>query len=130
MNQNNITDEQKKLWSSWFEIPVEDMDRAQKFYETVFDTQIHVMDMGGFSMGIFPHVNSGAALCKGEGYTPAPDGVVVYMDASPDLAVAEAKIEAAGGKVIRGKKQISDEHGYMALFHDTEGNRLALHSMN
>jgi len=130
MNQKNIPEEQKKMWSSWFEIPVEDMDRAQKFYETVFDMQIHVMDLGGFKMGIFPHGKSGGSLVQGEHYKPSTDGVVLYMDASPDLAVAEAKIEGAGGTIIQSKKQISDEHGFMALFHDTEGNRLALHSMS
>ena len=129
MDQENIPEEQKKKWSHWFEIPVVDMERAQKFYESVFDIQIHVMDLGGFVMGIFPHGESGAALVKGEHYTPSADGVVVYIDASPDLSVAEAKIEAAGGKILQSKKQISDEHGFMALFHDTEGNRLALHSM-
>ena len=130
MDNKNISEEQKKQWSHWFEIPVEDFERAKTFYETVFSTEIHTVDFGGFMMGIFPHGESGAALCKGPDYTPGALGVVVYMDASPDLSVAEAKIEAAGGKILQSKKQISDEHGFMALFHDTEGNRLALHSMS
>ena len=119
----------EKSWTQWFEIPVTDFDRAKKFYETVFDTSIRAMDFGGFKMGIFPHRQVGAAICQGQGYKPSADGLVVYMDASPDLSVAQGKIEKAGGKILQAKKQISPEHGFMALFLDSEGNRVALHSM-
>jgi len=120
----------EKSWSHWFEIPVTDFYRAKIFYEAVFDTEIHAKDFGGLKMGIFPHKETGAAICQGEWYKPGPDGVVVYMDANPDLSIALAKIEDAGGKVIMQKKQISPEHGFMALFRDSEGNHVALHSMS
>lgn len=128
MNESSAKD---KHWTEWFEIPVTDMKRAQKFYETVFDTEINVMDFGpGFQMGIFPHTNTGCALaCNPEFYKPSMDGVCVYMNANPDLQVAQDRIENAGGKILQPKKQISPEHGFMALFVDSEGNRLALHSM-
>lgn len=119
-----------RSWTPWFEIPVLDMERAQKFYETVFDTTIEVNDMGGFKMGIFPHKKVGCALCQHEAYVPAGKGVLVYMNANPDLSSALNQIEAAGGQVLKPKTQISPEHGFMALFHDTEGNMLALHSDN
>ncbi|MCB0754608.1 MAG: VOC family protein [Flavobacteriales bacterium] len=121
----------EKKWSEWFEIPVLDMQRAKTFYEMVFDTQIHVMELGPtFQMGIFPHTEVGCALVYNpDFYKPADGGVTVYLNANPDLQVALDKIEAAGGKVLVPKKQIDPEHGYMALFLDSEGNRMALHSM-
>jgi hypothetical protein len=119
----------KKSWSQWFEIPVRDMERAKRFYETVFDVAIEVHDLGPLRMGIFPHGDVGCALCAGDHYRPSADGVVVYLDAGPDLSVALSRIEAAGGKILQPKKQISPQYGFMALFLDCEGNRLALHSM-
>ncbi|PCJ83119.1 MAG: hypothetical protein COA57_12045 [Flavobacteriales bacterium] len=121
---------QEKSWAHWFEIPVADFDRAKIFYETIFEVDIFPTDFGPFKMGIFPHKEVGCALCHGEYYTPGQDGAVVYMDASPDLQVVQDRIDAAGGQVIMAKKQISKEHGYMAMFIDSEGNRMALHSMN
>jgi len=59
---------------------------------------------------------------------PGDAGPVVYLNANPDLNLAQDRIEKAGGKVIMPKKQISPEHGFMALFMASEGNRLALHS--
>lgn len=117
-------------WSSWFEIPVSDMDRAQKFYETVFEISIHVMIQGpDFKMGVFPHNEVGAALCWGpKYYKPSADGVNVYINARPDLQAYLDRVKLAGGKVLTKKKQISPDHGYMATFLDTEGNRLSMHS--
>ncbi len=117
-----------RLWTTWFEIPVDDFERAKKFYETIFDTDIEAIDFGALKMGIFPHKTVGCAICKGEYYKTGDGGAVVYMNANPDLKTVENRIEAAGGKLIMPKKQISPEHGYMALFLDSEGNRMALHS--
>jgi len=120
----------EKSWTHWFEIPVTDMDRAKKFYETIFDTSIHVMEHGELKMGIFPHGDVGCALClHPEFYRPGKDGPLIYMDADPDLQVVQDRVEAAGGKVLIPKKRISPEHGNMCVFIDSEGNRLALHSM-
>ena len=119
-----------KSWTTWFEIPVTNMDRAKKFYDAIFETEISVMDFGPLKMGIFPHSSVGCALCLGEWYKPSADGTLVYMDANPNLQIVQDRIEAAGGKVMMPKKQISPDHGYMAIFTDTEGNRLALHSDN
>lgn len=118
----------KKTWTGWFEIPATDFDRAQKFYETIFDIEIHAMDLGALKMGVFPHGDVGCAICQGEWYKPASEGTVVYMNANPDLSVALGKVEGAGGKIIQAKKQISPDHGFMALIEDSEGNRMALHS--
>ncbi len=125
---DTVKEHLKKSWTGWFEIPVQDMNRAKQFYETIFETEIEVSDLGPLQMGVFPHKEVGCALCKGEAYQPGSTGPVVYMDASPDLRTVQDKIEGAGGSVQMTKKQISPQHGYMALFVDTEGNRLALHS--
>ena len=125
MNQKNS---KSKPWTNWFEIPVSDMDRAKKFYETIFNTQIVVRDLGALEMGFFPNSEVGCALCKNEWYKPGEEGTLVYMNAGPDLQAVQDRIENAGGKVIMPKKQISPEYGYMALFIDSEGNRMALHS--
>lgn len=118
-----------KSWTGWFEIPAADYDRAKNFYEKIFDMEIHTLDLGNLKMGIFPHTESvGASICAGAWYKPGPNGPVVYLNASPDLQDVQDRIEPAGGKVIQPKKQISPEYGYMCLFEDSEGNRLALHS--
>ncbi|MBI5914339.1 MAG: VOC family protein [Bacteroidetes bacterium] len=118
-----------KSWTDWFEIAVADFERAKKFYEEIFDMQIQPLDLGDLKMGLFPHQGIGAAICWGAWYKPSPHGTIVYLNANPDLSVVLGKIEAAGGKIIQPKKQISPEYGFMALFEDSEGNRLALHSM-
>lgn len=119
----------------WFEIPVTDMERAIKFYQTVFDIEITRQQMGEEDMGWFPFLQ-GAAGSPGslvkheEHYTPSTDGVVIYFTAhSGDLDNELSRVETAGGKVFQEKKMISENHGYMALFLDTEGNRIAIHSV-
>lgn len=119
---------------NWFEVPVTDFERAKKFYETVFDIQLYVMDFGGFKMGLFPsepgNGKLSGAICQGEWYKPSQDGALVYFNSNPDLSLDLARVEAAGGKILRPKTQISPEYGYMAMFIDSEGNRVAMHSQN
>ncbi len=130
MDKNDTKETKSIAWTTWFEIPVDDFDRAKSFYETIFQTSIDAIDFGPFKMGLFPHKKVGCAICKGDGYKTGDAGTVVYMNANPDLQHVQDRIEAAGGKIIQAKKQISPEHGFMALFIDSEGNRLALHSDN
>jgi len=110
---------------------VSDMDRAKNFYETVFDVTISVQDFGGVLMGFFPSEKeaSGAkgSLIKYESYVPSEEGVLIYFG-SDDVQIQLDNIIDAGGTIQREKTQISPEHGYMAVFVDTEGNRIALHS--
>jgi uncharacterized protein len=127
--EENTPHKKVEPWSHWFEIPVLDFDRARKFYEAIFQIKLHVEDFGGLKMGVFPHSEGGGAICKGEYYLPGPHGPVVYLNAGPDLQLVQDRIAPAGGTVVMRKKQISAAHGYMALFMDSEGNRLALHSM-
>ncbi|WP_046758788.1 VOC family protein [Kordia jejudonensis] len=117
---------------AWFEIPVTDMDRAQKFYETVFNVALKIQDFGGLLYGWFPP-NAAPGNCPGalimqESYVPSKtNGALVYF-ASDDVANELELIPKAGGTVVQGKTQISPETGYMAIFIDTEGNRVALFS--
>ena len=117
---------------NWFEIPVSDFERGKKFYETIFTCNIPAMDFGGLKMGMFPTDEGkvGGALCCGPDYKPSMNGSLIYLNANPDLNDVLNKVESAGGKIIQAKKQISPDYGYMALFVDSEGNRMALHSNN
>lgn len=117
---------------NWFEIAVSDIDRAQKFYEVVFDISMERSDMEQMQMAFFPFdPTSGkatGAIVQSTMHLPSQEGVIIYLNANPNLEIALAKIEGAGGKVLIPKTQITEEHGYMAFFTDTEGNKLALHS--
>lgn len=117
---------------AWFEIPAADLDRARKFYETIFGVALQEMSLANqLRMAVFP-VEAGAvggALCQHPGfYRPSHDGTLVYLNGDPDLQLVLGRVTPAGGRVIVPKTQISPEHGYMAVFEDSEGNRVALHS--
>jgi uncharacterized protein len=72
----------------------------------------------------------GGTLAKSEGFhKPAESGTLVYLNANPDVQIVVDRIEAAGGKVLVPKTEISPDYGYMAIFIDTEGNRIGLHSV-
>ncbi len=123
----------------WFEIPVNDMDRAVTFYNEVFQIEITVHDLGALTMGWFPFAEdqnrpgAGGSLVKHpEAYKPSSEyGVLVYFSSrSGNLDDELTRVLAAGGTLIQEKTLISKEYGYMALFLDSEGNRIALHSPN
>jgi len=117
----------------WFEIPVLDMERAKKFYDTVFDIEISIHNMNELVMGWFPFANgkhgaSGSLVKHKDFYFPSKDrGTLVYFSCA-DVQIQLDRIESAGGKILHPKKQIGEGHGYMAVFLDSEGNRVALHS--
>lgn len=118
---------------NWFEIPVSDIDRARKFYESVFGIKLDIMEMEGNKMAMFPYMpQSGkvsGALVEGEWYRPSSEaGPMIYLNGNPDLAEPLSRVKAAGGSIVLDKMQINEEVGCMAIFIDTEGNRIALHS--
>lgn len=119
---------------SWFEIPTIDLDRAQKFYESILGVGLMPMDLDNFKMRMFPVEDPssgiGGALCfSPEFYKPSDlQGTLVYLNANPDLQNVLDKVEKAGGNVLMPKTEISKEYGHMALIKDTEGNRIGLHS--
>ncbi|NCI48611.1 VOC family protein [Sediminibacterium roseum] len=119
---------------SWFEIPSVDLERAQKFYETIFGVTLIPMDMPDIKMRMFPLENRmgvGGAIVHSDGFhkPSATDGPLIYLNGNPDLQQVLGKVEAAGGKVIVPKTEISPEYGHMGVFIDTEGNRIGLHSV-
>ncbi|WP_339656294.1 VOC family protein [uncultured Maribacter sp.] len=117
---------------AWFEIPVADMQRAQKFYETILDVTITVNNFGQFVMGLFPEKpiigQANGALVQHNQYVPSlTEGALVYI-ACEDIATILDKVVEAGGQVLQSKTEIGAGHGFMGLLKDTEGNRIALHS--
>ncbi len=119
---------------SWFEIPTTDLDRAQKFYETIFGIQLIPMDTPNLKMRMFPledMMGVGGAVVWSDGFhkPSATDGPLIYLNGNPDLQLVLDSVVAAGGTVIVPKTEISPEYGYMGVFIDTEGNRIGLHSI-
>jgi len=120
---------------SWFEIPATDLERATKFYEAIFQVKLIPVDMPGIRMRMFPLDDPmsgvGGAVVDAPGfYKPsATDGVLIYLNGNPDVQIILDRVEAAGGKIAMPKTPISPEYGDMALFIDTEGNRIGLHNI-
>jgi predicted enzyme related to lactoylglutathione lyase len=119
---------------NWFEIPASNIERATKFYETVFNVKMGAQEMMGMKMAFFPSTDMNGkvagGLVEGPMHKPSQEGAVVYLNANPDLAVALGRVEKAGGKVVMPKTAISPEIGHMAFFIDSEGNKVAMHSNN
>jgi len=117
--------------ANWFEIPVKDLDRAIEFYEKVFDVKLFPEEMGGMKMALFPYTQDapGAAgsLIRGKSYEPSHAGTVVYFSVE-DIPETLRRINSNGGKTLMPKTAIG-QYGFIAQYEDTEGNRLALHSM-
>jgi predicted enzyme related to lactoylglutathione lyase len=126
--------EQKNNVVGWFELPVQDMERAVRFYETVFGLTLQRQTMGPLDMAWFPWIETGSGspgslVHAPDRYTPSDKGVLVYFTAhSGDLAGELSRVESCGGTVLQEKTLITEEIGYMAVVLDTEGNRIALHS--
>lgn len=117
----------------WFDIFVDDLDRAVAFYETVLGTKLEAMDdpTGSSQMMSFPAdmsaYGAGGALTKSSHAKPGVGGTIIYFMAE-DVAVEQARVEAAGGVVIRPKFSIG-EFGWITLCQDTEGNMFGMNSM-
>jgi len=116
---------------NWFEIPVDEFDRARTFYGRLFAYDMPVTDMGPARMGFLPFEQGsgvGGAIVKVDDFLPARNGTMVYLAAGDDLSTVLMRVEEAGGKVLQDKTQITPEIGYYAIFLDSEGNKVALHS--
>lgn len=112
------------------EIPTGSFDRAVNFYQSILDIQIEAIDMQGTQMGLFPGGEDAVnvALINGADYKPSDSGTLAYFKAGKDLQKVLDKIEPNGGTVIMPKTQIDPENGFFAMFIDSEGNRIGLHS--
>ena len=117
---------------SIFEIPATDIARAVNFYQEILGVKIERMDFPGMQMGLFPYEEQlvTGVIMKGEDYQPSAGGVTIYLNGGDNLQTILDKVETNGGKVIVPKTPHADEVGYFAIFHDSEGNRIGLHSPN
>jgi uncharacterized protein len=116
---------------NWFEIPVKDFDRAKTFYEAVYGTSVQEMPHPEYRYGMLPcdmQQGVGGGIVQGEGFEPSDKGALLYLNGGDDLSVPLSRVEAAGGKIVLPKTSIGP-NGFMAHFIDTEGNKIALHSM-
>jgi predicted enzyme related to lactoylglutathione lyase len=115
----------------WFEIYVQNLERAKKFYETVFQVKLDKINSPDVEMWSFPmemnQVGAGGALVKMEGVHSGGNSTIVYFSCQ-DCAVEEARAAENGGKIQKSKISIG-EYGFIALLYDTEGNMIGLHSM-
>ena len=115
----------------WFEIYVQDMNRAKAFYESVFKTQLQKLEGPGLDMWAFPmqpEANGAAgALIRMEGFPSGGNSTIVYFICA-DCSVEAKRASTQGGKIFKDKFSIG-QHGFIALVTDTEGNMIGLHSM-
>jgi len=120
-----------KHYVNWFDIPALNFDRAISFYNQIYNITMDTTEINGYQMGFFPAKGGiGGAVVAGEGCSPSTTGPLIYLNGGKDLSTVLSKVEAAGGRIVMAKTLINDAVGHFALFMDTEGNRLALHSKN
>jgi predicted enzyme related to lactoylglutathione lyase len=114
----------------WFEIYVDDMDRAQRFYEAVFNIKLHALDSPVIKMLAFPMADipgcPGALVKMPGGDRPRGNAVIIYFSCM-DCAEEAARASQNGGKIFKEKFSIG-QYGFISLVHDTERNLIGLHS--
>ncbi|WP_042688602.1 VOC family protein [Azospirillum sp. B506] len=118
---------------TWFEIPVTNLARAVRFYETVLTVQmVQEPCPSGMVMAVFPAEGTAVKGCliQHEACKPSADGSTVYLNGGDDLSAPLARAEQAGARIVVPKTLISPEIGYFAQFIDSEGNRVGLYSMH
>ena len=113
---------------NWFEIPVSDMDRAIKFYEPVMQVSLRREKMDSAELAVFPHEDpaTGGALAKFEGIIPSVQGAIIYLH-TDNLTATLDRVASAGGECVFGPLALPRGIGTIALFTDSEGNRVGLH---
>lgn len=117
---------------NWIEIPATNLQRAITFYSAILNLEIQEAEFFGSKMGFFPSdgTNVSGAIVQGEDYNPSKNGVLAYLNGGSNLQDIINKIEINQGIILVPKTQISPEMGYFAIFLDSEGNKMALHSAN
>ncbi len=116
---------------SWFEIPAIDFNQAVYFYNHIFGIEMAQNVTEVNAMAFFPVTNGiGGAVIAGPGSVPSSTGPLVYLNGGNDLSNVLNKVEEAGGRIVMPKTFIGKDEGYFAIFIDSQGNKLALHSKN
>ena len=116
----------------WFEIATADLDRAVAFYQNILAIELRRETCGDIAMAIFPYAEpypSGALVAMPQ-LQPRDNGTLVYLDGGADLNTVLARIPTAGGHVVMGKTDLGKGIGHIALFIDSEGNRVGLYSQD
>lgn len=121
-----------KSFISIFEIPATDISRAVDFYQAILDINIEKMEFPEMQMGIFPYEGQmvTGVIMKAEGYIPSANGVTIYLNGGDNLQTILDKVAQNGGEIMIPKSLHADESGYYAIFLDSEGNKIGLHSPN
>jgi predicted enzyme related to lactoylglutathione lyase len=114
----------------WFDIPAVDLDRAIGFYSAVLGTSVEKQEHPGMAIGVLPHGNGdvGGCVYLSESVRPSEHGPTLYLNCQNRLDEAVAAVGKNGGKVVQEKHAIGP-YGWRAIVLDSEGNRIALHSM-
>ena len=113
----------------WFDIPVADLDRAIAFYQAVLAIKVDKAEMEGFSFGVLEHKDgNGGCLVPNPDDVIGDKGLLLYLNTEGRIKAAVAAVTENGGKVLEPVHSIGP-HGFRAIIHDSEGNRLLLHSM-
>lgn len=117
--------------TTWFELPVKDIERAKQFYGKVLETSFDDDEMNGAKMSIFKHDEGAVSgmLIMAESYEPSKTGAVIYFNGGKELNEPLNRAVESGGEVIIPKTAINDgKCGHFAQFLDSEGNRVGLYS--
>jgi predicted enzyme related to lactoylglutathione lyase len=113
---------------NWFEIPVRDMDRAVASYEKLLGTKLRREAMGGLPYAVFAYEEPGISGALVQDPRRAPGrGALVYLNAEGELDAILSRAEEAKVSVVLPKTAIGKD-GFIAIFADTEGNRIGLNS--
>ena len=130
-NKKSKKTEERKNYVSWFEIPATDFQQAVHFYNHIFGIEMtqNITDVN--AMAFFPVTSGiGGAVIAGTGSKPSDTGPLIYLNGGTDLNEVLNKVEEVGGRIVMTKTLISEDAGYFAIFIDSQGNKLALHSKN
>jgi predicted enzyme related to lactoylglutathione lyase len=115
----------------WFDIPVRDLDRALRFYSAILGTPLKREQAGpGAAIAVLPHAEGsiGGCLVLNADARPSESGPLLYLNTQGRLNEALNAVERHGGKIISTRHSIAP-FGFRAIVVDSEGNRIALHSM-
>jgi predicted enzyme related to lactoylglutathione lyase len=115
---------------NWFEIPANDLDRAQKFYQGMLAQDLKRVEFNGTRMAMFPAEEpavSGALIADGK-RKPAIDGSLLFLNVEGQLDACLKRVPGAGGSILVPRTDIAP-HGFIAIVRDSEGNSVGLHSM-
>ena len=118
------------MGATYFEIPVTDLDRAQRFYADVLGYYSEREEIDGYAMALFPDsegASANGALACGDIYVPSTQGSLVYLKV-PSIDVVLERVTALGRTPLLGKQEAGG-HGFIAEIEDSEGNRVGLHEL-